>query len=227
MGADSLRTSAVPRLHVVTDDRVVASVGFAAVAGELLRRGRSDVALHLRAPAAGGGALHSLATQLEPVARGTGAMLVVNDRVDVALTVPGCDVQLGGRSLPLPVARPLVPPTVRIGVSVHDAEGAARAAAEGADWIVFGSVYATPTHPGVAGSGARALDDALGGAQGVPVLAIGGVTPARVGEVRAAGAWGVAVIRGIWGADDPEVALSAYLSALTAVEGPSAAEGSA
>jgi thiamine-phosphate pyrophosphorylase len=78
----------------------------------------------------------------------------------------------------------------------------ARAAqAEGADYLLVGPVFATPTHPDRAAIGLETFRAVA--RLGLPAVAIGGVTPVRVLEVRRAGAWGVAAIRALWEAGDP------------------------
>jgi thiamine-phosphate diphosphorylase len=213
---------AVPRLHLVTDDEVLGSADFPRVAGALLDAGSvggAGVALHVRGPRASGRRLYEIVSSLAEGARAAGALLVVNDRVDIALAADLPAVQLGRRSLPVAEARRLLGPGARIGLSTHAADEAARAAAEGADWIFAGTIYATPSHPGRAGCGPEGLPPVVAAAVGTPVLAIGGVTPTRVAEVLAAGAHGVAVVRGVWRARDPAVAARAYLEALAAAQG--------
>lgn len=202
----------LPRLHVVTDDRVLARPGFPAAARAVLERGGGGVALHLRGPHAGGRALHALAEALAPAARRTGALLLVNDRVDVALAAGADGVQLGRRSLLPADARRLLGPGPLVGASVGTPAGARDAAAGGAGFLLAGSVYATASHPGRAGIGAAALAEIA--SAGVPVVAVGGITPGRVAEVRAAGAHGVAAIRAVWDADDPAEAVAYFLEAL-------------
>jgi thiamine-phosphate diphosphorylase len=217
---------AVPRLHLVTDDGVLGSADFPRVAGALLDALSIDgggVALHVRGPRATGRRLYEIAASLVERARAASALLVVNDRVDIALAVGLPAVHLGRRSLPVAQTRRLLGARVRVGVSTHAADEAAEAAAEGADWIFAGTIYATPSHPDRAGCGPGGLAPVVAAAAGTPVLAIGGVTPERVAEVLAAGAHGVAVVRGVWGAPDAAVATRAYLEALTAALGSAGA----
>lgn len=214
MHAPSQPPRPVPRLHVVTDDAVLAAADFVRVARTVMGSGGARIALHVRGPGAGGGTLYATVMALRDDAVRTGAWLVVNDRVDVALTAGAAAVHLGQRSLPVAEAREILGAGARVGVSTHTPEEAARAADEGADWIFVGTTYATPSHPGRAGSGPEGVGRAVAVAGGSPVLAIGGVTPARVPELRAAGAYGVAVVRGVWGAHDPEAALSEFVHAL-------------
>jgi thiamine-phosphate diphosphorylase len=150
--------------------------------------------------------------QCAELIRDAGSVLIVNDRVDLALGCGAAGVQLGGSSFPIAVARRLVGAERWIGASVHSVPEAAAAAAEGADFLLAGTLYATDSHPGFAGSGTGWLRSA--GAVGLPVIGIGGITPSRISEVLEAGAYGVAVIRGIWAADRPLEALRDYLTLL-------------
>lgn len=199
----------LPPVHVVTDDEVLARPDVADVAVSLLDAGGASVALHLRGPRVSGRRLETLAGRLSKARRSSGAWLVVNDRIDVAAAAGADGVQLGARSL-APEAARRVAPGLRIGVSVHDVDAARRAS--GADWLVGGTIWPTPSHPDRPGGGPGHLA-ALVAAATVPVVAIGGVTPGRVAAARDAGAAGVAVLRGVWDARDPLRALDAYLSA--------------
>ena len=209
----------VPRLHLVTDDAVLSRPGFLSQAGELLAAGGASVALHVRGPGMPGGPLLGWARALREPARASGAWLVVNDRVDVALAAGADGAHLGTRSLPVAEARRLLGHSRRLGVSVHTAAEGAEAAAGGADWIFAGTIYETASHPGHPGLGPAFAGRVAGASAGVPALGIGGVTPGRVGEVLAAGAWGVAVIRGVWDAADPAAALHRYLEECGTQEG--------
>jgi thiamine-phosphate pyrophosphorylase len=201
----------IPLLHAVTDDAVVARDGFLERAGEVLAAGGAHVALHLRAPAASGRALHGLAARLAALAAGTGSLLLVNDRVDVALAAGANGVQLGRRSLSAADARTLVGREMLVGASVHDGGEGREAAEAGADFLLAGAVYPTDTHPGHPGAGLRSIESVS--ALGVPVVAIGGVTPERAGELRRAGAAGMAAIRGVWDAPSPADAVQRYIEA--------------
>ncbi|HSJ14553.1 MAG TPA: thiamine phosphate synthase [Longimicrobiales bacterium] len=200
-----------PRLHIVSDDAVAAAPDFAARAAALLDAGGRDVALHLRAPALTTRALHELAAPLAVQALRTGARLQINDRVDVALAVR-CGAHLGVRGMPLPAARRLLDNAL-LGFSAHTREEVRLAELEGADYVFLGTIFPSETHPARPPAGVELVRRTVPGA-GLPVLAIGGITPERVSEVRAAGAYGVAVIRGIWRAGDPLAALRAYLDVL-------------
>lgn len=212
-------TRPVPPLHVVTDDEVLGRGDFVRRAEAVLAAGDA-VVLHVRGPATGGRRLWEIARRLRPAATETGALLVVNDRVDVARLAGADGVHLGERSLPADVARTLLAPDALVGVSVHGPAGAARAAAAGADYLVVGTVFETPSHPGRPGAGVELLDRVAVAAPGVPLVAIGGVSPERVAPCRAAGARGVAVLRGVWEPSDTEGAVAGYLEVMGEWPGP-------
>src|SRR5204862_4122810 len=138
-----------------------------------------------------------LCRRLRNLTRDTGALLIVNDRVDVALAVGADAVQRTSTSIDVKDMRDIAARNLRIGASVHSLEEALDAEAKGADWVVFGPVYDTPSKRAYgAPQGLQRLATVVRGVK-IPVVAIGGITPARVGEVRAAGACGVGVISGI------------------------------
>jgi len=203
----------VPRLHVVTDDLVLARGDFLPVARKLLEVGGEALAFHVRGPNTDGRRLYELAHELLTFGE-EGARILVNDRVDVALATGTDGVHLGRRSLSVARARGLVGSVALVGVSVHDAGEDAEMMQDGPDYAFVGTLYPTPSHPGHVGGGSTLLSEVAEVAKGLSLVGIGGVTPERVAEVLGAGGYGVAVIRGIWCADDPNRALGEYLSAL-------------
>lgn len=162
---------------------------------------------------------------------------IVNDRVDVALAVGAGGVHLREDSLPPAVVRSLwqahrlrhaqAPGDGWIGRSIHSPAQVADFPAGAVDYVVLGAVYPTTSHPGRLPLGLEAVVAAAGAAKegagtaansaegtGTAVVAIGGITPERVGPVCAAGAWGVAVASSVWGAGDPAEAVARYVDAL-------------
>jgi len=190
----------LPRLHAITDERIARRADLDEVARALAAGGGDRLAFHARGRTLSGLEHYQLATRLAvyPSAR-----LFVNDRLDVALAVGAAGVQLGAASLDPQDARRL-DPQWWIGKSVHDLDEAAAARAAGADYLLVGPLYRTATHPEREPLGLERLGLIVG--LGLPVIAIGGVTPPQVGEVRRAGAYGVAAIRGLWDAPDPAAA---------------------
>lgn len=199
----------IPPLHVVTDDEVIARADFGEVTRRVMAAGGSAVAFHLRAPRASGRRMHDLAAALRTTAAETGARLIVNDRADVAAAVDADGVQVGARGLAPADARRVIGPHRLLGVSVHAAAEARAAVEGGADCVLAGTIWQTPSHPGRPGAGVGLIREIA--AVGIPVIAIGGVAAARTAEAREAGAAGVAVIRGVWDAADPAAAVNEYL----------------
>jgi thiamine-phosphate diphosphorylase len=189
---------ALPRLHAITDERIARRPDLDRVAQQLAAGGREDLAFHARGRALSGLEHFELASHL---GRYAPAHLFVNDRLDVALAVGAAGVQLGQGSLAPEDARRLSAGWW-IGKSVHDLREAAAAHAGGADYLLVGPVFPTATHPDRAPLGFGRLQEIVG--VGLPVIAIGGVTPERIPELMAvATIHGVAAIRALWNAADP------------------------
>jgi len=207
----------IPKLHIVTDDEILSREGFISRAARVLESGGGDVALHLRGPRTTGRVLYSLARALKDTAHASGSTFLANDRVDLALALDLSGVHLGQRSLPPDMARGILGPHRLLGLSVHGA-GEAREGLDGAvDFLLAGTIFPSASHPeevpeGAPGGVARIRE--IQGVTHLPLLAIGGITPGKVGEVLAAGAHGVAVRGGIWDAEDPILATRVYLNEL-------------
>jgi len=201
-------TSPLPRLHAITDERIARRADLAAVARELAGGAGANLALHARGHTLSGREHYDLAVRLSayPPTR-----LFVNDRLDVALATAAAGVQLGAGSLEPADARRLNP-AWWIGQSVHSLAEAEAARAGGADYFMVGPVYATASHPGRTPLGLDAVKQIV--ALGLPVVAIGGVTPERAADVRRAGAYGVAAIRALWDAPNPAEAARQMLKEL-------------
>ena len=142
---------------------------------------------------------------------GDRALLLVNGNADVASEV-------AADGLHLPAGAPFARPdgVALVGRSVHSVEAAVKAEREGADYVIAGPIYETPSHRGVAAAGVR-LISAVVASVSVPVVAIGGITAARVPDVLSAGAGGVAVISAVLGAKSPGGAARALREALDVV----------
>jgi thiamine-phosphate pyrophosphorylase len=171
-------------------------------------------AVQVREKDLGAGDLAALCRLVRRVTREHGALLVVNDRVDVALAVGADAVQRTHTSLTVDDIRAVAGPRLRIGASVHSLDGAVDAEARGADWVVFGPVYDTPSKRQYGPPQGLERLAAVTRVVRIPVVAIGGITPERVGEVRAAGACGVGVISAILSARSPADATRSFLKAL-------------
>ena len=198
-------------LYLVTD-RAIARRPLAEVVEECLDAGLRAVQLREKDLAVPD--LLGLAVSLREVTGRRGARLLINDRADVALAAGADGVQRTHLSLPVEVLRRIGPPPFLIGASAHAEAEARQAAAEGADFVVFGPIYDTPSKRQYgAPQGLQALRQVVA-AVDRPVIAIGGITPGRVREVLAAGAVGAAVISAILGVDRPADVTKSFLDAL-------------
>jgi len=144
-----------------------------------------------------------------------GGLLAVNDRADVALAAGADVLHLGQDDLPVPVARRILGPGPLIGRSSHNPSQAGAAAAErGADYFCAGPVWVTPTKPGRPATGLGLLAHVARQRPSRPWFAIGGISLRRLGDVMAAGATRVVVVRAITDADDPAAAARAFTQQL-------------
>ena len=143
-----------------------------------------------------------------------GASCIVNDRADLALAAGADGVHVGEDDLPVSAARKLLNDGAVIGGTARDPETARRLVDEGASYLGVGPAYASRTKeglpPAIGPNGvervARAVD--------IPVIAIGGVTADRIPEILDAGAYGVAVVKAVAGAEDVHAATARLLAAL-------------
>lgn len=172
--------------------------------------------VQVRAKALDASALLDLAERLQRALAGSGATLVVNDRVDVAAAV-GAGVHLGQHDLPAVDARRLLGPTAVIGRSTHTPAELARALDEPVSYVAYGPVFATTTKQNpdpVVGLDGLAAAVQAAHAAGRPLVAIGGITLARARDVARAGADAMAVIGDlVRGPEPPEVRARRFLSA--------------
>ncbi|HEY7676646.1 MAG TPA: thiamine phosphate synthase [Candidatus Methylomirabilis sp.] len=202
------------RLCAITDVAGRPGLTHAAAGAAALAGGAPCV--QLRAKALAAGVLLREARALRAAARASGALFIVNDRLDVALAADADGVHLGQDDLPAARARRLLPPGGVLGISTHTLEQARRAADAGADYIGAGPVFATATkETGYAPLGLAGLA-AIAAAVPVPVVAIGGIGPAEAPQVIRAGAMAAAVISALMAAPDIAGATRALLARLAA-----------
>ena len=202
------------RLTLVTDRTQPRGRELATVVGECLAAGLP--AVQVREKDLGAADLVLLCRRLRGLTLDTQALLIVNDRVDVALAVGADAVQRASTSLPVKDIRGLVGGQLRIGASVHSLQDAIEAEVNGADWVVFGPIYDTPSKRGCGPPQGRDKLTRVATTVKIPVIAIGGIPPERAREVMSAGAHGVAVISAILAADAPADATRRLLEALAA-----------
>jgi thiamine-phosphate pyrophosphorylase len=157
-------------------------------------------------------ALRRTSAQAETDSRST--RILVNDRVDVALTEGAAGVHLGENSLPVYETKRLVRASVSgrdflVGVSCHSPESAKSAATSGADYVFFGPIFATPSKAAFGEPQGVARLTAICGSLTIPVLAIGGMTLENASTCLRAGAAGIAAIRLFQDAPDPAAVVQA------------------
>jgi thiamine-phosphate diphosphorylase len=184
----------LPRLLAFTDGTIRKSSELEPRAIAIAALG-SAVGFVARDPDATGAELAALAERLLAVAVPAEAALIVSGRPDLAAALPAHGVQLRSGDLTPADARRIMP-NGWIGRSVHSQEAGAAAVRAGADYLVAGSIWPSATHPDRSPAGLDLIKGLV--PLGRPVFAIGGVTPARAREARAAGAYGVATIRAVW-----------------------------
>jgi len=196
----------IGRLHLVTDSLSVVAAGLAAGAGTI----------QVRVPdSATDRDCYDLAARVLDLCRAAGALCLVNDRLHIALAVGADGGHVGADDLPVAAARRVLGPAAVLGATARDPDTARRAVADGASYLGVGPAYVTSTKDGLPDPIGPAGIAAVARAVDVPVIAIGGVTVDRVGELRRAGAYGVAVVGAVSAAPDPGRATKLLLGALS------------
>ena len=187
------------RVYVVTSGgfgRTHREVAVAAIDG-------GATAIQLRAPELDPSRLCELAAELASLCRAAGVLFVVNDGLEVAVTLEDAGVHVGEDADAARTRAALGPARV-LGVSVSDAAHARAAARAGADYLGV-TMWATPTKPEAVPLGPDMVRVVVE-ASGLPVVGIGGIGPGNAGQVLAAGAAGIAVISAVAAAKDPVAA---------------------
>ncbi|MDM5197832.1 thiamine phosphate synthase [Fictibacillus enclensis] len=168
-------------------------------------------AIHIRENSQAAGDIYSLSEKLKQCGIQSEA-IYMNDRVDVAVAAGLGGIHLKESSLAPDVVRHHFP-SFRIGQSVHSRDGAIQAEQKGADYLFFGHVFSTESKKDKEPRGLDQLQE-VAEAVSIPVLAIGGISPERVGAIVSAGASGIAVMSGIWKAEDPVSIAKQYKAVL-------------
>jgi thiamine-phosphate pyrophosphorylase len=156
-----------------------------------------------------------LAERCREIVGSSSTLLIVNDRVDIAMAAGADGVHLGQDDLPLAAARRLWPQGL-VGRSTHSLSQAMAAQAEGSDYIGVGPVWATPTKPGRPAVGLELVRSVAAAGLRIPWVAIGGVDAGSVAEVLHAGARAVAVVRAVSTAANPRAAVQSLHAAVNA-----------
>jgi thiamine-phosphate pyrophosphorylase len=169
-------------------------------------RGGADI-IQLRDPDLDDDELVAAAAPFRGAASERGALFILNDRPDLVAACEADGVHVGQDDAPVAVARSAAGPAALVGLSTHSAEQLEAAESGGGkpDQVSVGPVWETPTKPGRPATGLELIRHASERAS-IPWFAIGGIDAANVGEVAAAGAERIVVVRAIRDADDPESA---------------------
>ncbi len=179
-----------------------------------LRGGVDVVQLREKDPAVGDEAILAAARAFRDACDAHGALFVLNDRPDLAAAARADGVHVGQDDLPVAEARALVGEDVLLGRSTHTPEQVEDAAVADVDYFAVGPVHATPTKPGRPAVGLELVRHAAGAPRPLPWFAIGGIDAATVGDVVAAGATRIVVVRALTDAADPEATARALRGAL-------------
>lgn len=193
----------VPELLLVTG-RNLAREPLDVVCGAAL--GAGFTAVMVREKDLEGADLLALAGRIHAVCTGAGALCLVNDRVDVALALPGAGAHVGQAGIDVRAARRLLGPDRILGYSAHEAAEARDALEAGADYVTLSPIFPSHSKPGLPPRGLAFLEASLEHLPASRVVALGGVDADHVGGVRRTGAGGAAVLGAVMAAADPGTA---------------------
>jgi thiamine-phosphate pyrophosphorylase len=194
------------RLHIVTDSLTIARAALSAGAPVVQVR-VEDTATDREA--------YDLTVRVAALCTEYGATCLVNDRLHVAMAAGAAGGHVGADDLPVEAARRVLGPAAILGATARSPGTGLEAVAAGASYLGVGPAYTTATKPGLPAPIGPAGVAAVAAAVDVPVIAIGGITAARVPELLAAGAYGVAVVGAVSAAADPARATAALLDVLS------------
>ncbi|WP_374226857.1 thiamine phosphate synthase [Ktedonobacter sp. SOSP1-85] len=188
------------RLQVLTDRGWARGRDMALLASAALEGGTT--AIQLRDKVASTRVLIEEGQRLRVLTCQHGALLIVNDRLDIALAVEADGLHVGQEDMPISLARRLLGPAYLLGVSVATLAEAEQAISEGADYLSVSPVFSTQSKVDAGeGVGLPVLGE-IARQSPLPVIAIGGIGEENIASIIRAGACGVAVISAVMGAED-------------------------
>lgn len=203
----------LPSLCVITDRQRLGKGSLEDVILKAVEGGATLV--QLREKDLPAGELFALANSLRQATRGR-ALLIMNDRIDVAQAVGADGVHLPENGLSVAIARWLFGRNALIGRSVHSVETAVEAERDGADYVQVGTIFESPSKPDAKPAGTGLLDD-VAKAVSIPLLAVGGISAKNVAKAIEAGAGGASAISAILDAKDPRAAAEDLMKAMSDV----------
>jgi thiamine-phosphate pyrophosphorylase len=195
----------LPHLYAILDIETVTERGWDPADACLAWLSAGVRLIQLRAKRLASGPFLELADEVTALCRESGALLIINDRADIAAMAGAAGVHLGQDDLSPADARTILAGSAIVGLSTHDRDQAASGVAEPVSYLAIGPVYATATKAtGYEALGLEPVREAsvVTAAAGLPLVAIGGITLERAGAVLAAGADSVAVISGLLAASN-------------------------
>jgi thiamine-phosphate pyrophosphorylase len=187
------------RLYGILDLSYVESSEAERIAGQMILGGVDLI--QLRAKARPSAEIATMAATLHDTTSRQGVPLIINDHPEVARIVPAEGVHVGQDDLPIAEVREIAGPNCVVGKSTHSVDQAIRAFYEGADYIGFGPLFATPTKPDYPPIGLediRKVHDAVH----IPIFCIGGIKQDNLPEVIEAGSRRVVIVSGLLQAKD-------------------------
>lgn len=198
------------KVYLITDRKLFENIDkFMATIDEVLAAGIK--AVQLREKDLDTRSLLALACKFRELTERHGALLFINDRLDIALASDADGVHLGQSGIPVAAVRQGVGKKLLIGCSTHSVKEAISAEEEGADFITFGPLYETPSKLQYGRPvGVEALRQSSNRIK-LPIFGIGGIKKDNISEVLNSGAKGIALIRGILASDDKAAAARDYL----------------
>ncbi len=199
-------------LHVLTDREWSRERDMLTVASAALDGGATVI--QLRDKTASTHVLVEEGLALRELTRQRGALLIVNDRIDVALAVDADGAHVGQDDMPAELARKLLGPDRILGVSAGNLQEATAAVASGADYLGVGPIYATRGKADAGDPIGLSLLKELAARYVIPLVAIGGINANNAGAVVQAGAAGIAVITAVVNAEDITAATKALAVAI-------------
>lgn len=187
-------------LYGILDAGYTAAEDFTKVAQLMVKDGGVDI-LQLRAKGASTSDVECWAKAVHPITRDAGVPLVINDHPEAAAAIGAEVIHVGQDDMSLAEVRKIVPTDTLVGKSTHSVDQAVAAAAEGADYIGFGPLFATPTKPDYTPIGVEDIQT-VHQRLSLPIFCIGGIKKENVSSVLSAGARRVVIVSGILQAED-------------------------
>ncbi len=188
------------RLYIITDRHRCAPTPLVDVVSELLDTGAT--AIQLREKDLGNTELIQLARPIAKLCRNYEAKLFINTNTHIALEVDASGVHLPANMESVETVKAQTKDNLYVGCSVHSLDAAQKREAEGADFVTYSPIYPTASKPGYGPAVGVARLAEVTDSVNLPVFALGGITPDRVDECLAAGAFGVAVMSGVMSPTD-------------------------